>query len=102
MRRVRPHPARHKSRFHIDIRRRVCRHLEMDITGSVVIVALLAVPGTAVLLIGLLVLSAVVEEKILCPRALIVRVARGGSTSAEYTEAFVTREVDRLLRTSPR
>ena len=102
MRSVRPVPARHKSRFHVDVRRRVCRHLEMDITEEVTIVALLAIPGTAVLLIGLLALSAVVEERILCPRSLIMRVARGGSTSAEYTEAFVAREFERLLRTSPR
>ena len=102
MRRVRPLAARHKRRLHVEIRRRVCRHVGLDITEAVVIVALLAVPGTAVLLIGLLALSAVVEARILCPRSLIMRVARGGSTSAEYTEAFVAREFERLLRTSPR
>lgn len=67
-----------------------------------VFLAIVAVPATIVLLIGLLVLSAVVEDRVLCPRALIVRAARVRSNSPEFTESFVAREFERLLRTSPR
>lgn len=61
---------------------------------------LLAVPGTAVLLIGLLSLSALVEQRVLCPRAMILQVARDRSSSPEFTETFVAREFERLLRSS--
>ena len=50
---------------------------------------------------GLLLLSAVVEQRVLCPRAMIVHVARARSSSPEFAEAFVTREFERLLRSSP-
>jgi len=66
----------------------------------VLLLALVAVPATAGLLIGLLALSAVVENRVLCPRALIVGAARARSTTPEFTEAFVAHEFERLLRTS--
>jgi len=69
---------------------------------DMVLLALVAVPATIALLIGLLVLSAVVEDRVLHPRALIVRAARVRSNSPEFTESFVAREFERLLRTSPR
>jgi hypothetical protein len=61
---------------------------------------LLAVPGTAALLIGLLTLSALVEQRVLDPRAMILRVARARNSSPEFTERFVAREFERLLRDS--
>jgi hypothetical protein len=79
---------------------RVCRTVAMEISDDMALLALLAVPGTAALLIGLLVVSALVEQRVLCPRALIVGVARAKSTSPEYTETLVAREFERLLRTS--
>ncbi|HZQ86864.1 MAG TPA: hypothetical protein VFA83_18610 [Acidimicrobiales bacterium] len=67
-----------------------------------VYLAIVAVPATAMLLIALLVLSAVVEDRVLCPRALIVKAAKVRSNSPEFTESFVAREFERLLRTSAR
>ena len=63
---------------------------------------LLAIPGTLSLLMGLLFLSALVEERILSPQALILRVARQRGGSPEYAEAFVAREFDRLLKDTQR
>jgi hypothetical protein len=57
----------------------------------------LAIPGTVVLLMGLLFLSALVESRVLSPQALILRVARTRS-SPEHTEALVAKETERLLR----
>ena len=62
---------------------------------------LLAIPGTISLLMGLLFVSALVEERVLSPQALILRVARSRSTP-EYAEAFVAKEFDRLLRDAQR
>ena len=63
---------------------------------------LLSIPGTIVLLMGLLFLSAFVEERVLSPQALILRVARSRGSTPEYAEAFVAREFDRLLRDTQR
>jgi hypothetical protein len=63
---------------------------------------LLLVPGTLVLLLALLLLSAWVEERVLSPQSLILRVARTQASTPEYAEAFVAREFDRLLRQSQR
>ena len=63
---------------------------------------LLSIPGTIVLLMGLLLLSAFVEERVLSPQALILRVARSRGSTPEYAEAFVAREFDRLLRDTQR
>jgi hypothetical protein len=69
---------------------------------TVSLLTLLLIPGTLVLLLGLLLLSALVEERVLSPQSLILRVARARSSSPEYAEAFVAREFDRLLRQSQR
>ena len=66
------------------------------------LLVLLAIPGTFVLLLGLLLLSALVEERVLSPQALILRVARARASTPEYAEAFVAREFDRLLRQAQR
>jgi hypothetical protein len=60
--------------------------------------ALLLVPGSLALLLGVLLLSALVEERVLSPKSIILRVARTRSSSPEYAEALVSREFDRLLR----
>jgi hypothetical protein len=75
----------------------VCEVADVEINDPMVWWELLAVPGTAGLLIALLVLSALVEQRVLCPRALILRVARARTGSPEFTEQFVAREIDRLV-----
>ena len=63
---------------------------------------LLLIPGSLVLLLGLLLLSALVEERVLSPQSMILHVARTRASSPEYAEAFVAREFDRLLRQAQR
>ena len=62
--------------------------------------ALLFVPATLVILMGLLFLTALVEERVLSPRALILRVARTRYATPDHAEAFVARQFERLLRQS--
>jgi hypothetical protein len=69
---------------------------------DVSLLVLLLIPGTFVLLMGLLLLSAWVEERALSPQSLILQVAKARSSSPEYAEAFVAREFDRLLRNAQR
>ncbi len=66
------------------------------------LLVLLLIPGTLVLLLGLLLLSALVEERVLSPQSMILQVARTRSSTPEYAEAFVAREFDRLLRQARR
>jgi hypothetical protein len=66
------------------------------------LLVLLLIPGTFVLLLGLLLLSALVEERVLSPQSMILQVARTRASSPEYAEAFVAREFDRLLRQAQR
>jgi hypothetical protein len=54
------------------------------------------------MLLGLLLLSALVEERVLSPRSIILHVVRTRASSPERAEALVTREFDRLLRESQR
>jgi hypothetical protein len=61
------------------------------------LVALLLV-GTLALLMGLLFLSALVEQRVLSPQALILRVARTRAASPDHAETFVAQEFERLLR----
>jgi hypothetical protein len=63
---------------------------------------LLVIPGTFVLLLGLLLLSALVEERVLSPQSMILQVARTRASTPEYAEAFVAREFDKLLRQAQR
>ena len=66
------------------------------------LLVLLLVPGTLVLLLALLLLSALVEERVLSPQRMILQVAKARATSPEYAEAFVAREFDKLLRQAQR
>jgi UPF0716 family protein affecting phage T7 exclusion len=66
------------------------------------LLVLLLIPGTFVLLLGLLLLSAWVEERVLSPQSMILQVARTRASTPEYAEAFVAREFDRLLRQAQR
>ena len=70
--------------------------------GVMSLLVLLLIPGTLALLLALLLLSAVVEERALSPQSLILQVARTKSSSPEYAEAFVAREFDKLLRQAQR
>jgi hypothetical protein len=62
------------------------------------LLVLLVIPLTWAILLALLVLSALVEERVLSPQSMILRVTKARSSSPEYAEAFVAREFDRLLR----
>ena len=74
----------------------------MENTNPVSLFALLFIPGTLALIMGLLFLSALVEERVLSPRALILRVARANAATPEHAETFVAREFERLLRQTSR
>jgi hypothetical protein len=74
----------------------------MDKDETVSLLVLLFIPGTMILLLGLLLLSALVEERVLSPQSMILQVARTRASSPEYAEAFVAREFDRLLRNAQR
>jgi hypothetical protein len=71
-------------------------------TSPMTLLALLFIPGTLALLMALLFLSALVEERVLSPRALILRVARTNAATPEHAETFVAREFERLLRQTSR
>lgn len=59
---------------------------------------LLTIPGTLLLLAGVLWLSALAEERLLSPRSLILSTVRARQASPEYAEAMVARQYERLLR----
>jgi hypothetical protein len=59
---------------------------------------LLTIPGTLLLLAGVLYLSAVVEDRFLSPRSLILSTVRARGSSPEFAEVFVARQFERLLR----
>lgn len=58
--------------------------------------ALLAVPGTCLLLSLILLMSAVAERRFLSPRSLIRKAVRARNTP-EFAEAFVARQLEALL-----
>ncbi len=58
---------------------------------------LLFIPGTLVLLSLILALSDLAENRVVSPRALIVRAATGRRTPPERAEVLVAAEVERLL-----
>ena len=64
--------------------------------------ALLSIPGSLLVIVGILILSAAVEGRVLSPRSMILSAARARRTPPEYTEAFVAREFERLLATERR
>lgn len=63
---------------------------------------LLALPLTLAIPCGMLALSALAEERFLSPRSLIVSAMRSRRSGPEFTEAFVAREFERLLKTTQR
>ena len=62
------------------------------------VLALLAVPGTIVLLAAILYMSAFADRRFLSPRSLILGVVRARGNSPEFAEAFVARQLERILR----
>ena len=58
---------------------------------------LLSIPGTLLLLAWLLYFSQLVEERVVSPRALIVRVATGRRLPPERVEVVIAAEVERIL-----
>jgi hypothetical protein len=65
-------------------------------------VLLLAVPASLVLIMGILLLSAWIEQRVLSPRSMIISAARARRTPPEFAEAFVARQLERLLRDDQR
>ena len=56
------------------------------------------IPGTLLMLAGLLAFSAYAENHMVSSRALILNVATSRRSRPEVAEALVAREVERLLR----
>ena len=59
---------------------------------------LLSIPGTLLLLALVLYLTEFAENRIVSPRALILRAITARHTSPEVTERLVVAEAERLLR----
>lgn len=59
---------------------------------------LLTIPGTIVLLMALLSLSAFVEEHLLSPKALLAAALRSRGADPDYAEVFMTRQLEALIR----
>lgn len=61
--------------------------------------SLLLIPASLGFICSLLALTVLAEQRVLSPRALIVKAAKARIAEAEYTEALVAQQYDRLLRT---
>ena len=59
---------------------------------------LLGLPAAFILVVGVLAVSSLLEQRVLSPRSMIVSAARARRSPPEFAEAFVAREVERLLR----
>jgi hypothetical protein len=62
------------------------------------VLLLLMIPGTLLLLTGLLAFSAYAENHMVSSQALILRVATSRRGRPEVAEGVVAREIERLLR----
>lgn len=63
---------------------------------------LLTIPLALLIVAGLLALSTALERAVLSPRAMILSAARARRAPPEFAEAFVARQVERLLRDAQR
>lgn len=63
---------------------------------------LLTLPAALLIPCGILMLSAMAEQRILSPRSLILSTARSRHNSPELAEAMVAREFERLLKDTQR
>lgn len=59
---------------------------------------MLSIPITVLLLAGVLFLSAVVEQRFLSPRAVVMSSVRARRSTPEYTEHLVAKQFEELLR----
>ncbi|MEO7836832.1 MAG: hypothetical protein ABIS21_04245 [Acidimicrobiales bacterium] len=59
------------------------------------------IPATVLLLATILALSALVEQHVLSPRSMLLAVVRGRRNTPEYTEAYVARQFELMLRDQP-
>lgn len=59
---------------------------------------LLSIPLTFVLVTGVLFLSAVVEQRFLSPRAVVLSTVKARRSTPEYTEAMVAKQFEELLK----
>lgn len=64
--------------------------------------SLLLIPGSLAFLCSLLAMTVVAEQRVLSPRALIIKAARARRVGADYThtEALVAQQYERLLRST--
>ncbi len=65
-------------------------------------ILVLCIPLALLIPCVLLALSALAEEQILSPQSLIMSAVRSRRSGPEFTEAFVAREFERLLKTAQR
>ncbi len=65
-------------------------------------ILVLCIPLALLIPCVLLALSALAEEQILSPQSLIMSAVRSRRSGPEFTEAFVAREFERLLKTTQR
>lgn len=65
-------------------------------------ILVVCIPVALLIPCALLALSAIAEEQILSPRSLIVSAVRSRRSGPEFTEAFVAREFERLLKDTQR
>ena len=63
---------------------------------------LVALPLTLAIPCVMLGLSAIAEDRFLSPRSLIVSAVRSRRSGPEFTEQFVAREFERLLKSAQR
>ncbi len=63
---------------------------------------LLTLPAALAIPCGILMLSAVAEQRILSPRSLILSTARARHNTPELAEVLVAREFERLLKDTQR
>jgi hypothetical protein len=82
--------------------RRGCDGDRWGTNQDVTIWWVLAVPATLALMALLLFLSGLAEQRFLSPRALILGAMRTRRNTPEYTEEFVAKQFERLLRESQR
>jgi hypothetical protein len=64
--------------------------------------SILLVPGTIVMILGMLLLTVYAENHLLSPRSIILHVAKARKAPPEHAEQLVAREFERLLRESQR
>ncbi|MDQ1437367.1 MAG: hypothetical protein QOK43_996 [Acidimicrobiaceae bacterium] len=66
--------------------------------GGDMLLLVLSIPSVVLLLAGVLFLSALVEQRFLSPRAVVLSTVRARRSTPEYTEAMVAKQFEEMLR----